>query len=298
MKQNIILADCYPDEIEAFVEGCNSVVTNSNFKILSFISIGSHKGVINNIVRYFKYFKYPFYIFLNRKKYNIIFGWQQFYAINFALFCRIFRVKKKNILIAGNYTYKAKNGFIGKLYYHYMKYSCKYIDYFHVPSFKYAERNSKELSIPIEKFIVQSFGIVDISDIVGNLKVPISNYSFSIGRSNRDFDFLVQVWSQPCLKDNILVIASDTWKTSVNLPKNIIFRDDMKSQESYIWIKNSCICITSIDDGNLCSGDTVLLTGMMFAKPVVITKPSTLAEMYVEDGVNGICVEKMQRKLH
>ena len=49
MKQNIILADCYPDEIEAFVEGCNSVSTNSNFKILSFISIGSHKGVINNI---------------------------------------------------------------------------------------------------------------------------------------------------------------------------------------------------------------------------------------------------------
>lgn len=31
---------------------------------------------------------------------------------------------------------------------------------------------------------------------------------------------------------------------------------------------------------------------MMFAKPVVVTTPSTLAEMYVTDNENGMCVPK------
>lgn len=297
-KFNIILADCNPEEIKTFAEGCNTIVANSKFKILSSISNGSHKGIIKNLFRYLKYFTFPFLIFLNRKKYNVILGWQQFYAINFALFCRIFNVKKTNTIIIGNYTYKAKKGVIGRLYYKYMKYSCsnKYIDYIHVPSFNYADRNSRELNIPIEKFIIQQFGIVDMSNSIDNIKAPMENYSLSIGRSNRDFDFLVKVWSQPCLKNNILVIASDTWKPNRDLPSNIIYRNDIKYKESFVWIKYSQICITPIDDINLCSGDTVLLTGMMFARPVVITRPSTLAEMYVEDGVNGVCIEKDAKK--
>lgn len=293
-KKNIILADCDPEEIRTFTEGCNTIVADPKFEILSSISNGSHKGIIKNLIRYLKYFAFPFLVFLNRKKYNVILGWQQFYAINFALFCRIFNVKKRNIIIIGNYTYKAKDGLIGRLYYAYMKYSCNniYIDYIHVPSFNYANRNSKELNIPINKFIIQPFGIIDVSDSMQNIEAPMLNYSLSIGRSNRDFDFLVKVWSQPCLKNNVLVIASDTWKPKKDLPRNIIYKNNVKYNESFAWIKYSDICITPIDDVNLCSGDTVLLTGMMFAKPVVITKPSTLAEMYVEDGVNGICIEK------
>ncbi len=31
---------------------------------------------------------------------------------------------------------------------------------------------------------------------------------------------------------------------------------------------------------------------MMFAKPVVVTTPSTLAEMYVTDNENGMCISK------
>lgn len=297
-KTNIILADCEPEEIETFTEGCNTIAVDSKFKILSSISNGSHKGFIKNLIRYLKYFTFPFFVFLNRKKYNIILGWQQFYTINFALFCRIFNVKKRNVIVIANYTYKAKKGLIGNFYYKYMRYSCnnKYIDYIHVPSFSYAERNSKELGIPIEKFIVQQFGIVDMNKSIKDTNVSLQNYSLSIGRSNRDFDFLVKVWSQPCLKNNILVIASDTWNPSCKLPSNIIYRNDIKYSESFVWIKYSKICITPIDDINLCSGDTVLLTGMMFARPVVITKPSTLAEMYIEDGVNGICIEKNSEK--
>lgn len=85
-KSNIILADCNSEEIKTFAEGCNMVTKNSKFEIFSSISNGSHKGIIKNLIRYLKYFTFPFQVFLNRKKYNVILGWQQFYAINFAFF--------------------------------------------------------------------------------------------------------------------------------------------------------------------------------------------------------------------
>lgn len=297
-KSNIIFADCDPKEIETFTEGCNTIAIDSKFEILSSISNGSHKGIIKNLIRYLKYFTFPFLTFLNRKKYNVILGWQQFYAINFALFCRLFHVNKCNTIVAVNFTYRPKKGMIGKIYYSYMKFCCqnKYIDYFHVLSYNYVNICSKELGINKKKFIVTGFGVPDTYKDMKYLKTPMKNYSLSIGRSNRDFDFLVNVWKQDCMKDKTLVIVSDTWKPTIQLPKNVIHRTDIKYEDSFAWFNNCNLCITSISDGQICSGDTVLLTSMMFEKPVVVTTPSTLSEMYVEDEVNGICIEKNVEK--
>lgn len=127
-------------------------------------------------------------------------------------------------------------------------------------------------------------------------KAPIQDFSLSIGRSNRDFDFLVKVWNQPCLKNSRLVIASDTWKPAGALPSNVIHRDDIKYDDSFAWFNSCNLCITPIEDSNICSGDTVLLTGMMFSKPSIVTAPSTLAEMYVRNQENGLCIPKNVEK--
>lgn len=290
---HIILADCKPKELETFVNGCNSV-SERPFKVLSSISNWGHKGLMLNIKRYVVYFVFPLKIFLNRKKYDVILGWQQFYAINYALFSRLFLVRKRNIVVVVNFTYRRKKGIIGKLYHAYMKFSCNnhYLDYFHVLSHNYVNLCQDELGIDERKFIVAGFGVPDTYAEMKNMNVPLKNYSLSIGRSNRDFDFLVEVWKQDCLKERILVLVSDTWKPTTDLPKNVIFRDDIKYDDSFAWFNKCDLSITSIADGNICSGDTVLLTGMMFAKPVVVTTPSTLAEMYVKDGINGVCIDK------
>lgn len=293
LRNNVILADCQPKEIESFAEGCNTIAKNP-FKIISSISNWEHGSILQNLRRYVAYFIFPLNIFFRRGKYEIILGWQQFYAINFALFCRLFHVKKQNVVGVVNFTYKRKKGLIGKLYHAYMKYSCNnnYVDYFHVLSHNYVSICSNELGIDASKFIVTGFGIPDTYEEMKDLKVPLKNFSLSIGRSNRDFNFLVKVWEQDCLKDKLLVIASDTWKPAFDLQKNIIFRNDIKYEESFAWFNNCDLCVTPIADGNICSGDTVLLTGMMFSKPVVVTCPSTLAEMYVKDGENGIYITK------
>lgn len=291
-KINVILADCDKEEVKTLQDGLNDG-KKWNFTTESCISNGSHRGGYN-LLRYLKYFTFPWHILLHRGKYNVIIGWQQFYAINFAFFSHLFHVKKINPLIAFNFTYKQKEGVVGKIYKRYMSYALhgEYIDYLHVPSNNYAQSCSKDLNIPIEKFLVTTFGVPDQYDDWKDSKVSINGYTLSIGRSNRDFDFLVKVWSRPELSKHKLVLISDTYKPSIPIPENVQLFNNITGEASKPWIANCNMMIIPIDDGSICSGDTVLLTGMLFKKCVVVTAPSTLSEMYIQKGVDGITLEK------
>jgi glycosyltransferase involved in cell wall biosynthesis len=165
-----------------------------------------------------------------------------------------------------------------------------YLDYIHVPSRNYAKICEHSFNIPENKIIVAPFGLPDTYNKWKNSSVEYENYSFAIGRSNRDFDWLVNVWGG--IKNELLVIASDTYKPTVALPHNVIHRTDISGDLQFPYIANCKAVIIPIDNGAICSGDTVLLKAMSFYKTVIATSPSTLGEMYIEDEVNGILVEK------
>ena len=168
-----------------------------------------------------------------------------------------------------------------------------YIEKIHVPSQNYADALKKTFDIADKTdFIVTPFGTPDNYTEWSNLKCDITDFVLSLGRSNRDFDFLVEVWRQKCLQKKKLVIISDTWNPTSSLPPNVIHLTNIKLDESYSYITNCNMSIVSIKDSNLCSGDTVLLNSMMMAKPVIITSPSTLSEMYVSNGINGLHIPK------
>ena len=291
-QMNAILADCDENEVKSFLDGLNDG-TPIKFVIRSCVSNGSHRGW-TNFVRYMKYFTYPLEVFFHRKHYKNIIGWQQFYAINFAFYCRLFHVKKVNDVIALNFTYKDKNGIIGKVYKAYMNFALHgdYINYLHVLSNNYAKECAQQLNLPLDKFIATPFGVPDYYEKWNDSSVDEKNYTLSIGRSNRDFDFLVKVWKQPTFSDYKLVIISDTYQPKETLPDNILLFDNITGDASFPWIANCNMMILPIDDGRICSGDTVLLSGMLFKKTVVVTAPSTLSEMYINNGVDGICAEK------
>lgn len=290
-KKNLILTDSDKEEIEDFKNGLEKS-TYKQWIIKSKVCNGKHT-LFGNIYRYFNYIFFPFLIFLRRKKINYIIGWQQFFAIFYCFFCNLFKVKKENIVIVCNFTYKEKKGFIGKIYKKIITYCIKnkYLDYIHVPSKKYAEKCSVNFNIPIEKFIITTFGLPDTYEQWKNSKVEYDNYSLAIGRSNRDYDFLINVWKK-LPKEYKLLIICDQYKTNQELPENIILRNDITGDKQYPYIINCKLMIIPIKDGNICSGDTVLLKAMSYYKAVVITEPSTLAEMYIKNMENGICIEK------
>lgn len=287
---NIILADCDYSEVISLAEQLK--FNNKRFLIKSHVSNWKRTGFISELRRYLIYFFVAFYYFISRKKFNVILGWQQFYALIFCFFCSVFKVKKRNIVIALNFTYKAKNGILSKLYKWFMTkcVSLEYLDYLHVPSINYAKMVSEEFNFPINKIIVSTFGIND--DVSPDLLVPSgfnkNGFALAIGRSNRDYDFLCKAWESI---DYPLVLISDTYNYS-SKNKNITFLNNVSESESYNWIANCSLMIIPLDDGNICSGDTVLLRAMSLSRKIIVTAPSTLAEMYISDGVNALLVKK------
>lgn len=290
-RNNLILADCDEEEIKSFAEGLQSAI-GEKFEIKNKECNGSH-NLINNIKRYVSYFIYPFKFFINRKKYNYIIGWQQFFALFFVFYCNLFHVKKENIVVVCNFTYKEKGFLVKKIYRRFIKFCIdnEYLDYIHVLSKKYAQKCSKEFNVPLNKFITTTFGLPDTYEKWKDSKVEYNNYSLAIGRSNRDYDFLINVWKK-ISNDQKLLIICDQYKTNKKLPDNIIIRNDITGDKQFPYIINCKLMIIPLKNSNICSGDTVLLKAMSYSKPVVITKPSTLAEMYIENNENGISLEK------
>lgn len=291
-KENIVLADCDYAEIKSFVEAMQ--FHDKPFVSKNHISNFKRTGKLSELRRYAIYFCVGFRYFLSRKKYDAIFGWQQFYALILCFFCSIFHVKKSNTVAALNFTYKEKKGKFSKIYRWFMS-RCldkKYLDYIHVPSFEYADSVCSEFDFPRDRVIVTTFGINDDYEKLSKLQPPTGfekdSYALAIGRSNRDYDFLIKAWESI---DYPLVIISDTYKGETN-NKNITLINNVAGEDSYPYISNCGLMIIPIDDGGICSGDTVLLTAMSLKRRIIVTAPSTLAEMYVRDKENAVLTEK------
>lgn len=290
-KDNIILADCEHEELVEFIDGLENGV-GETFALKSKVP-KVDKSLFGELKRYITYTIYPLPYVLKHKKYKYVIGWQQFYALFYVFYCKLLHRKKENIVIVLNFTYKEKHGFYGRIYKKFMNYCIKsdYLDYIHVPSKSYAKICAKAFEISEKKFIITHFGLSDTYEQWKNSSVEYMDYSFSIGRSNRDFDFLVEAWEKMPISE-VLIIASDVFKPKRTLPSNVIHRSDIIDDAQFPYIANCKLMIIPIDNGEICSGDTVLLKAMSYKKPLIVTVPSTLGEMYIENGVNGILSSK------
>ena len=290
---NIILCDCVADEVSSLCEGLNG--ENGAFTVRSHISNWKRTGKFSELRRYGKYFAVGFRYFLTRKKYGVIVGWQQFYALIFSFFCGIFRVKKRNTVIALNFTYKEKKGKAAGIYRWFMRQCVTkgYMDYLHVLSQNYAKLISEEFDFPLEKILVFPFGVNDPYEEFSKLpypaEAPKAGYALAIGRSNRDYDFLISAWEKV---EYPLVVIADTYAGDAQGNPNVRILRNVAGADSYPWIAHCSAMIIPIDDGRICSGDTVLLNSLAMKKKTLITSPSTLAEMYIVHGENGLCAEK------
>lgn len=295
-RKNVLLADCDAGEVSQFAS--QLFFRGERFEAKQHVANWKRTGKWSEFKRYFMYFFTAFRYFLRRRQLGVIAGWQQFYALIFCFFCELFSVKKSNVVIALNFTYKEKQGRIAKLYRWFMGkcVSEKYLDFLHVPSKEYAQYIYNEFGFPVKRIIVSTFGVKDRYEELNLLPVPEGykkdQYALAIGRSNRDYDFLISAWGEI---DFPLVIISDTYQGKTT-NENITILRNVAGAESEPWIANCGLMVLPIDDGTICSGDTVLLTAMSLKRKIVVTKPSTLAEMYVSDGKNAVLAAKIEEQ--
>lgn len=253
-----------------------------------------------SVVRYLVVIINSFRLFLHHRHIKNMVTWQQMHGLFFAAYSRIFHIRKHIDLTVLTFIYKPKKGFIGKIYESFIKFAIegKYIDRIICFSENEAEHYKTIFPKASGKFRSTLFGVIDEAEkYTISASAPDSNsggYLFSVGRSNRDYSFLLQAMDNSPYK---LVIACDSLNAQ-SPSSNITIRTDVSYGESlYTLIANSYCIIVPLDDPNISSGQFVFIQAGMFGKPVIVTKTNTLKE-YVIDGYNGIVIDKTEKALH
>lgn len=284
---NVVLVDHDPEESDDYLRGLNDS-TDFDWHVISSVANKGRGTFAGAITRYVKYFLFPLRVFFNRKYFKNIIGWQAFYGINLAFFEKFFHVKKTHTLVIQHFIYKRKNGVLGKLYDWYIHYAIdeKYIDLIITCSSGYVDELVTEFGLKGSTVKFVPFGVLDYQK--QGIVPSKGNYALSLGRSNRDWDWLIKEAASSPIN---LIIACDTLHRD-NLPSNVRIRNDVNGEES-LRLLAGCFCsIIPIDDPRLSSGETVLLQSMCFGKPLIVTSPSGLASDYVRNGINGFAIEK------
>lgn len=255
------------------------------------VSNKPRKSKLYNLKRILIYFLFPLKVML--KGYggceNVL-AWQQFYGLNLAFWLRVFRKRKTARIFVSTFIYKPKGeGFFGKLYRRYMDYcvSSKYIDKVFVFSEAEVSEYSKAFPSAVGKFEFVALGI----DSSGYPEAEKGDYVFSVGRSNRDYHFLIKALSR---SDFNLRIATD--EELGDIPQNVevlgsCFGDDMLSEMA----KSFCVVIP-LDNPSISAGQLAIAQALYIGKPVVVTKSNGITD-YVEDGVTGLIVDKKEDNL-
>ena len=282
MSKNIILADHDVNESWDFLRGL-SQGSNLEWELNTCISNRLHGNKIKIVLRYLKYFCFSFSNFMKRKQFENIVAWQQFYGLLIAFFCRAFKVKHAPKIYVMTFIYKPKNQF----YERFIRYivTSGYITKLIVNSDSEREYYSKLFNVDENLFYCTRIGVADYANLYP--KSPkVNKYYLSVGRSNRDYQFLVNAWKE---EYGDLIIICDSFKDAVKGGIKIL--DHCYGNEYFEYLSNCYALIIALEDPNISSGCLSFLQAMMLSVPVIVTENITVHD-YIEDGINGFIIPK------
>lgn len=249
---------------------------------------------LGTFLRYFIYFFYPLYFLLFRsRRYDKIIGHQQFYGINFAFWSRLLHLRKRHYLAISTFIYKSRGGgYLGRFYYKYFKWSIdnKYVDKIICFSSTEPQYYAETFNMPLAKFAYVPLGMARINR-VNTVK---GNYVFSTGRSNRDYDFLIEALSGTDIK---MRIACGGYVYSGGADaKNVEILQNCYGKNMLEELAHSFCVVIPLKDTHISSGQLVILQAMQLGKPVIVTENDT-AKDYIENGQTGYIIQKNKEDL-
>ena len=283
VSKNVVLADCDVPDNWDFISGLTEY-TGEEWSVKKLVSNRNHGGRLQNLIRYLKYFYFPFLILLGKNKYKRIITWQQFYGLVLSFYFRVFNVKNAPKITVMTFIYKPKSGLKGWIYDKFIEYSVSsnYIANFVVYSKNEVDYYSDIFKVDQSKFNYIRLGV---EDYYGRFKTSDNGRFLSAGRSNRDYEFLVSNW---CFGD--LDIICDDLKCNLKNKYVTIF-DNCYGDEFLNLLSKCHAVVISLDDENISSGQLVILQAMMFGKIVICTDNCSVRD-YIDDGVNGFIISK------
>lgn len=297
MKENIILIDWLQLKEWNFQELINKY-TNEKWTYLGVNANGSQNGALKKIFSvYFKLFTFSFKIFLNRKKYLKVLAWQQFLGLILVFYFNIFKVKEFPKLYIMTFIYKPKKGLIGKIYFKFIKYilNSKYIEKVICFSNSEIKYYSNLFGVDSTKFEYCLYAVdpqqESLADENTSEEIVNKNYFLSVGRSNRDYPFLID--SLVGTSYHVVILCD---KLEQRQEDNIKIYNNVFDEEYLSYLKNCLAVIIPLKDENISSGQFVFLKAMEYGKPVIITENKTIHE-YIKNEYNGLVINKDKNSL-
>ena len=280
MYDYCLLKDSNVEECEEFLNVLQKG-TDSEWLVMHSKDNGK-KGIIH----YLRFIFFPLKVFIKRKKIKkLILSWQQYYGLIYAFYCKLFHVKKANSLIIMMFIYNPKNGLIGKIKFKFIKkiIRSKYIDKLVVTT-SYEKKQYEEL-FESDKFCYINWGIKDEYRRNVEYNNFNSNYIVSIGRSNRDYNFLYDYAVNN--KNLWFKIITDSYSKKL---ENFEVINNCYGVSMLKILSNAFCIIIPLEKCDVASGQLVLLQSMAIGVPVVISNFNVVRD-YV-DGENGLLFNK------
>ena len=291
----IVVGNGVPDDWE-FRKGIEKT-TGEKWDVLQCVT--NRDDGINRILRYVRYFTVPFGIFLKGRNLKRVVSWDQFFCLVLAFYASVFRPAHFPKLYTMAFIYIPKKGLKGRIYRQFVKrcVTSPYMTGISVYGKSEIPYYAKEFGIGEERCFPVRLGMTDVSR--DYLRVTgKGEYFVSAGRSNRDYAFLKEAWKREYGR---LMIICDRMSEADNTPgmeeKDIRVYSDCHCEEYLCTLAMSKACVISLEDGEVSSGQLVLIQSAMFGKPVICTHNSTLRD-YIEDGKTGFVIEKTPEALH
>ena len=283
-KKKLIIVDFNPEKERSFLDAFKD---KSDWALIKYDSSRLHKNVFSNLKRIVSYFLISFKLLSKRKDIDVIIAWQQFYGICFMFLFAFFHLKKNAPkIVVLNFIYKQKKGLIGKFYYKFIKKSLSYpaLEKIVVLSTYEKKFYAKQFNIDIKKFSFIRIGF-DIKKPVNSTK---GDYFVSAGRSNRDYDFLVESFAK--MPNEKLYIISDSYKAAITC--NNVFIENNCFGDKYLDIVSKAkASIISLGEDPISSGQLFALDSMACRKPCIVTNNPGILD-YITNNVNGIVINK------
>lgn len=283
--ENMILVDYHVTDNWEFRRALEEE-TKENWIIDYLVTNTKHKGW-QNLIRYFLYFCFPIKILLKIKRYKNIVAWQQFFGLILAAYLRFFHMPSERINIyVMEMIYKSKKGIVGKIYERFIRYAItsEYIKRIFVFSEKEKELYCNIFDVSENRMEVLQLGIEDSWEDYSQ-EIHDGGYYIAAGRSNRDYDFLINVWKS----EYKLKIICDDFKCETE--KNI---EVLKNCYNDKYMKELAGChavIIPLLDKYISSGQLVALQSMMLGKPVIVIHNDVIKD-YIVDDFSGYIIEK------
>lgn len=248
----------------------------------------------SSLAKKIKFFWFPAKLFVHRKEIGNILSFQQFYGLIFAWYCSLFHVKKRNKLMVATFIYRPKKGITGKIYFRFIKYltNSQYIDKIICFSKSEAAYYEKLFHTVSGRFQYVPYAMGDALESISFEAEEKQFFVLAPGKSNRDYDFLVDSLKDTAYQVRIL---SDTYSREETGENIQIFHDVFG--KDYLKMLSQCHCVVvPLEDTHISAGQLVFLQAMMFGKPVVVTQSDTVGD-YIIDRKNGFVIKKDKNEL-